>query len=155
VPVDQRFSLRSAFAAKEAGGEEGLASWVGQFLASPGSDNEVLAAALAERRRWWLGPLRLPIDRIVPLAGPEDEGVLCPIDPEDWESDVEAMEEQLEEGWEPPPLLIEYQDGRLLLQDGNHRRETLERAGVTHCWVIIWFDDPADRVRFTGGEPPS
>ena len=45
----------------------------------------------------------------------------------------------------PPPLLAEYQDGRLLLQDGNHRYEALVRAGETHAWVLVWFDNPEDR----------
>ena len=53
------------------------------------------------------------------------------------------MEESLDDGWEPPPLLAEYQDGRLLLQDGNHRYEALVRAGETHAWTLVCFDDPA------------
>ena len=80
------------------------------------------------------------------LAGPEDEA-LCPIEPDEWEGDVDAMEESLDDGWEPPPLLAEHQGGRLLLQDGNHRYEALVRAGETHAWTLIWFDDPGDRRR--------
>ena len=41
-----------------------------------------------------------------------------------------------------PPLLAEYQDGRLLLQDGNHRFEALLRAGASHAWTLVYFDDP-------------
>ena len=47
---------------------------------------------------------------------------------DEWEEDVETMEESIEQGWEPPPLLAEFQDGRLLLQDGNHRYEAMVRA---------------------------
>ena len=61
------------------------------------------------------------------LAGPEDDA-LVPIETEEWEGDVEEMQESIDQGWEPPPLLAEYQDGRLLLQDGNHRYEALVRA---------------------------
>src|SRR5688500_1606553 len=114
---DRRFSLTSAFVAAQ---QDALPLWVGDFLASRGSDNAILAAALAQKRHWWLGPIRLPVDSLVRLAGPEDEA-LVPIDEDEWESDVEEMEESLEEGWQPPPLLVEYQDGKLLLQDGNHR----------------------------------
>src|SRR5204863_9495722 len=125
VPTVSRFSLAGAFAAAE---EDSLADWVGDFLSSRGSDNAVLAAALAQDRHWWLGPVRVPVDDFVRLAGPEREAE-CPIEPRDWDGDVGAMEASLEDGWEPPPLLAEYRDGRLLLQDGNHRYEALVRGG--------------------------
>jgi hypothetical protein len=140
----RRFSLASACAAAD---EDAVDGWVGEFLASRGSDNAMLAAALAQDRHWWLGPLRVPVDELERLAGPEDEA-RCPIEPEEWEADVGAMDESLDDGWQPPPLLAEHRDGRLLLQDGNHRYEALVRAGETHAWTLIWFDDPAARDRF-------
>jgi hypothetical protein len=69
---------------------------------------------------------------------------------QEWEGDVEEMQESLDEGWEPPPLLAEYQDGRLLLQDGNHRYEALARAGAPDAWVLVYFDDPTARDEFSG-----
>jgi hypothetical protein len=144
VPMSRRFSLASARAAADAGQ---IAIWVGDFLASRGSDNAVLAAALAQDRHWWLGPLRVPLDSLERLAGPEDE-VLVPIDEDEWEDDVEGMEESIEEGWEPPPLLAEWQDGRLLLQDGNHRYEALQRAGEKSAWVLIYFPSEETRDAF-------
>lgn len=136
----RRFSLASAFAAAE---QDDLARWVGDFLASRGSDNATLAAGLAQRLHWWLGPKRIPLDDLVRLAGPEDE-VLVPIEKGEWEEDVETMEESIEQCWEPPPLLAQFQDGRLLLQDGNHRYEAMRRAGDDDAWVLIWFDDETD-----------
>jgi hypothetical protein len=146
-PVDdtRRFSLAGAFAA--ADDDEALARWVGDFLASHGSDNAVLAAALAQHRHWWLGPLLVPVAELVRLAGPEDEAV-CPIEPEEWEGEVDGMEESLDDGWQPPPLLAEHDGGRLLLQDGNHRYEAMVRAGETHAWTLVYFDDPGDRDEF-------
>lgn len=139
-----RFSLASARAAAE---RDELPRWVGEFLASRGSDNAILAAALAQDPHWWAGPLRVCLDDLERLAGPED-AVLVPVEPEEWEEDVETMEESIEEGWEPPPLLVEHQDGRLLLQDGNHRYEALRRAGEDEAWVIVWFESPDARDRF-------
>jgi hypothetical protein len=138
------FSLASA---REAAAAGRTAIWVGDFLASPGSDNEVLAAALAQKPHWWVGPIRVPLDDLVRLAGPETDA-LVPIPADEWEEDVEAMHERLERGWEPPPLLAEYQDGRLLLQDGNHRYEALAREQEPHAWVLVFFDDPADHESF-------
>ena len=95
-----RFDLSGA---RRAADEGETARWVGDFLASKGSDNAVLAAALAQRRHWWLGPIELPIDDLIRLAGPEDDA-LCPIDEDEWETDVRSMEQSVESGWEPPPL---------------------------------------------------
>ena len=149
MPPDNPFSVTSAF--KAAAADE-LPLWVGEFLASRGSGNATLAAGLAQREHWWLGPLWMPLELLEPLAGPDDD-VLIPIGEEEWESDVSAMEESIAEGWEPSPLLAQFDRGRFLLQDGNHRYEALNREGATHTWVLLWFDDPAeyrdfgDRVR--------
>jgi hypothetical protein len=142
---DRRFDLASAHRAAE---RDETAGWVGDFLASRGSDNEVLAAALALREHWWAGPLSLPVEELVRLAGPEDDA-LCPVDDDEWQEDISAMEESVEQGWAPPPLLAEFQDGRLLLQDGNHRHEALVRAGAPSAWVLVYFDDPAERDAFS------
>jgi len=141
---DRRFSLASAFAAAD---EDNLAHWVGDFLASRGSDNATLAAGLAQREHWWFGPLRIALDDLVPMAGP-DEDVVCPVEPEEWEEEVAPIEELVEEGWEPPPLIAQYRDGTLYLQDGNHRYEALRRTGESEAWVIVWFDDRREHAAF-------
>ena len=141
----RRFSLASAFEAAE---KDETALWVGDFLASRGSDNAALAAGLAQKKTWWLGPLQVPLSDLVQLAGPEDEDVLIPVESDEWKEDVDAMEESVEQGWEPPPLLLEYQDGQLLIQDGNHRYEALDRVGESKTWALIWFTSEADRDTF-------
>jgi hypothetical protein len=90
----------------------------------------------------------VPLASLTQLAGPEDEDVLIPVETEEWEEDVEKMEESVEQGWEPPPLLAEYQDGELLLQDGNHRYDALQRAGEDKAWVLVWFTSEAERDGF-------
>ena len=86
--------------------------------------------------------VEIPLDDLVRLAGPEDDA-LVPIDGDVWEDDISSMEESVEDGWEPPPLLAEYQDGSLLLQDGNHRYEALSRTDAPSAWVLVYFDDEA------------
>jgi hypothetical protein len=141
---ERRFDLASARRAAEHGE---TALWVGDFLASPGSNNEVLAAALAQRKHWWVGPISVPVEELIRLAGPEDDAV-CPVADDEWEDDVTAMEESVEEGWEPPPLLAQFHDGQLLLQDGNHRYEALVREGAPSAWVLVYFDNPGERDAF-------
>jgi hypothetical protein len=136
--ADRRFSLASA---RQAAGDGRTAEWVGELLASAGSDNAELAAALAQRPHDWWGPVSVPVDELVRLAGPEDD-VLVPVESDEWEDDVESMEDSIEEGWEPPPLLAEWQRGELLLQDGNHRYEALVRDGARDVWVLVYSDDP-------------
>jgi hypothetical protein len=145
----KEFSLASARAAAE---RDRTAVWVGEFLASRGSDNVVLAAALAQKRHWWVGPISVPLGALVRLAGPEDEA-LVRVPADEWDDDVEAMRDELEHGWEPPPLLAEYQDRRLVLQDGNHRYEALVRENEPEAWVLVYFDDPADRAAFLAAGP--
>ena len=140
----RHFSLASA---RAAAAEGRTAIWVGDFLSSRGSDNVVLAAALAQKPHWWVGPIAVPLGDLVRLAGPENDA-LVRVPSAEWEGDVEAMQERLERGWEPPPLLAEYRDGRLLLQDGNHRYEALAREHERHAWVLVFFDDPGDQEAF-------
>lgn len=139
--MDEDWTLGGA---QRAAGEGRLPEWVGGFLAATG--NLVLAAALAQRPHWWLGPVRLPLAELRRLAGPEPDAV-CPIPAEQWEADVAAMVASLGRGWVPPPLLVEARGERLLVQDGSHRFAALVRAGAHDGWVILYGDDPADRDR--------
>lgn len=138
-----RFSLASALAAARQGR---TAAWVGEFLASTG--NVVLAASLAQRPHWWVGPARVPLRAFVRLAGPEDD-VEYHIEPADWEHEVAAMADSIEHGWEPPPLLAEWHDGALLLRDGSHRCEAMLRTGAREAWALIWSDDAHDLHRLS------
>jgi hypothetical protein len=143
---DQEYSVDAARGAAE---RDELGTWVSRFLSSPGSDNAALAEQLSERSGWWVGPLQLPLDQLHRLAGPPDHPVLCPIDEDDWRDDVEELAERAEEGWEPPPLIVTFRDGQLVLEDGNHRVEALRRAGETEAWSVVGFETPEDRDRFT------
>ncbi len=142
---EEEFSLKSA---RRAADEGRLGEWVDGFLASPGSNNATLGAALALRSTRYLGPIRFELERLTRMAGPEEDEVVVPIAEEDWESDVEAMEHSLERGWHPPPLLVSHHDGKYFLEDGNHRFETLRRTGATHAWAILLFSSEEDRDRY-------
>ena len=138
----------SVSSAQRAADEGRLAQWVVDFLSSPGSSNAELAAALELKGTVYLGPIRFPLDRLTPMAGPDEDEVVVPVAKEEWESDVEGMEDSIEEGWHPPPLLVSHHDGQFYLEDGNHRCETLRRTGATSAWTILLFDDETKRDRF-------
>jgi len=141
----QEFSLASA---QQAADDDRLTEWVADFLASPGSDNALLGATLALSGATCLGPMRVELDWLTPMAGPNEDEVVVPIPEEDWESDVEAMEQSIAHGWHPPPLLVSHHDGTYLLEDGNHRYETLRRNGATDAWAILLFADETERDRY-------
>jgi hypothetical protein len=147
----QQHSVESA---REAAGRDQLAEWVVDFLGSPGSDNAPLGAGLAKQYRWWLGPVELPIDRLNRLVGPSDQPVLVAVDDEEWwRDDVEDMTEQIEVGWEPPPVVVTWKDGELFLEDGNHRLEGLRRAGTEDAWAVVGFEREHDRESFRASLP--
>jgi hypothetical protein len=144
---DDGYSLQSARSASE---RDELAGWVAGFLASPGSDNAVLAEALGRKLKWWVGPQRLPIDQLHRLAGPPGDPVLCPVEEDYWDDRVEAMDQLAEGGWEPPPVIVAYRGDELVLEDGNHRVESLRRAGRRDVWAVVGFESAEDRDRFVG-----
>ncbi len=142
---DDRYSLDGARVAA-ARGELGV--WVAEFLGSPGSDNAALGEELTNRLHWWLGPIPAPLKRLHRLAGPPGDAVLCPVDEDDWRDDVDDLAQKVDAGWEPPPVIVSYRGGQLILEDGNHRVEGVRRSGAHHTWAVIGFDDPDERDRF-------
>ena len=75
--------------------------------------------------------------------------MLCPVDDDEWGDNVDEMKENIEEGWEPPPLIVSFQDGKLVLEDGNHRVESMRRAGEETGWAVIVFESKEEREAFT------
>jgi hypothetical protein len=143
----------SVDAARQAAERDGLGPWVARFLASPGSDNAPLGHTLTHPPRTWIGPVRLPLDQLHRLAGPSDQPVLIPVDEDDWGDDVDDLEDKVEDGWEPPPLIVTYRNDRLELEDGNHRAEGLRRAGEREAWAVVSFESTDERDRFLERAP--
>src|SRR4051812_50125441 len=100
MAAEHPYSLQTARRAAERGQ---LGEWVAEFLASPGSDNEVLAAKLSEPPRHWLGPVPLPIDRLHRFAGPPGHPVLRPTDEDEWRGGGGEVAELLRGRGAPPP----------------------------------------------------
>ena len=149
---EEAFTVETARQAAERGE---LGEWVARFLASPGSDNAALAHGLTHPPRTWIGPVRLRIDQLHRLAGPPDHPVLCPVDEDDWRDDVDDLEEKVEGGWSPPPVVVTFRGDQLVLEDGNHRAEGLRRAGELEAWSLVGFEDDAARHRFEHEFAPS
>src|SRR3954471_19866279 len=139
------FNLTSARAAAE---REELTDWVARFLASPGSDNAPLGKKLCDELRWWTGPVIVPLDQLHRLAGPPGDPVLCAVDDEYWDERVRAMETEVEKGSDVPPVVVAYRDDKLVLEDGNHRVESIRQAGRRAAWAVVGFESAGDRDLF-------
>jgi hypothetical protein len=74
--------------------------------------------------------------------------VLCPVDDDYWDDRVDDMEDKVEHGWEPPPVIVTTQGDQLLLEDGNHRVESLRRAGEHTVRAIVGFESAEERDGF-------
>ena len=142
---EERFTVETARDAAERGE---LGPWVARFLASPGSDNAELGYGLTHPPRTWIGPIRLRLDQLNRLAGPPDHPVLVPVREDEWRDDVDELEDKVEEGWEPPPLVVTFRDDQLHLEDGNHRVEGIRRTGEDDAWCVVSFESPEERDRF-------
>ena len=145
---DDEFSVE---AARAAAGRDELGVWVSRFLGSPGSDNAELGELLSERLRFWVGPLKLPLDELNRLAGPPDAPVLVALEEDEWHDRVDDMAERAATGWEPPPVIVSYRNEELVLEDGNHRVESIRRAGRGDVWAVIGFEDARARDVFLRG----
>ena len=120
---------------------------MGEFLASDGSDNAVLAAALSQEPHWWFGPVQLPVVDLERLAGPERDA-LCDVDPDEWHEDVGAMQESIDDGWEPPPLLAEWQAAACCCRTATTATRRSFARATSHAWTLVYFPSLDERDRF-------
>ena len=148
----QQYSVEGA---RQAAERDDLGAWVARFLASPGSDNALLAQKLQDELTCWTGPITLPVNRLQRLAGPAEDPVLCPVDDDYWDDRVDDMAERIDDDdWEPSPVIVAYRGGDLVLEDGNHRVESLRRVGRDEVWAIVGFENEADRAAFEAPVSP-
>lgn len=138
----ERFTVHSA---RAAGVEGDLEAWTHKYLNGPGG-NPGFSEGLWLQRRWWRGPLKVPLSTLERTCGPESE---MP-----WRESAEAWDRRTNElvgsytdieDW--PPLIVEYVNGRLLIRDGNHRFAALERLGENECWIILWYPDEVSYLK--------
>jgi hypothetical protein len=129
------FSVRGARSAAAAGL---IHDWVDAFLRNDRHGaNLPMAAGLAKQRRWWIGPVRVPLSSLTRICGPEPE-MEYRTTRESWEAHVSEIANAAEDSERLPPLILEYRDTGLSLRDGNHRHEALRRRGETHAWALVW-----------------
>ena len=41
--------------------------------------------------------------------------------------------------WNPPPLILEYSEGSIRVNDGRHRLEMYRQLGISKAWAVCWM----------------
>jgi hypothetical protein len=132
----------SSFAFTRAGGRAAAVAgqiddWVHAYLTTSPGANLPMASGLRLQRRWWIGPIPIPLASLTRICGPEpDLPYRVPL--EGWEAKTSAI--ALAEPADLPPLILEYRGTSLALCDGSHRHEALRKRGEEHAWAFVWFN---------------
>jgi hypothetical protein len=120
-----------------------IEAWVHAYLAAGPWANPGLSAGLRLERRWWRGPVALPVARLLRCCGPEP-AMEFHVEPASWERRVGAIAVSLTSPAALPPLLVEYRAGTWSVRDGNHRLAAITRLGWPRAWAVIWYNSAAD-----------
>lgn len=125
-------TLASAFQYAETGKIE---EWVHLFLTDEG-DNILFSDGLKLEKRYYFGPLKFKLDMFDRCCGPEVDNKYV-VDRDAFEKHVSVLQNRFENGWDMPPLIVNYCSGSFELNDGNHRYEALKRSGIDEYYFIV------------------
>jgi Phytanoyl-CoA dioxygenase (PhyH) len=120
-----------------------LDDWAHRYLSAGPWANAGLRDGLRLQRRYWIGPLLLPLDRLERCCGPEP-GMEFPVPAEAWQRKVGGIASGLTDAMDVPPLLVEWRAGALSVRDGSHRHAAMTAAGWRACWAIVWCNSADD-----------
>ncbi len=141
IPVIQKFTLSAALACRDG---QAFARWLDGFLRGPGV-NVPLADGLLKQERWWIKPEQRQLGALAYKCGPGRE---YHEDEEAWNRRIEDLAREIQGGLAVVPLIAEFNQGQLLLADGNHRCGALQHLGVASYWTAIWFNSNEEYSRF-------
>ena len=140
--MDRTYTLSGAL---EYGKQGKIEEWVHEFLLGVG-DNPTFSEGLKLQKRFYAGPVRMPLHLFKRICGPEED-MKYRNPAEGFELHVGNMVSAIREGWDMPPLIVQFGEEGLELNDGNHRFEALIRTGETHHHVIFWTSAEKDLVK--------
>jgi hypothetical protein len=120
-----------------------IEEWIHKYLmAGPGTNPE-FSLGLKMQKRWWKGPVEVPIGSLARCVGPEP-GMEYLVTPEYWHERTLKMAEAMTDPLALPPLIVEYRGAVLSVRDGNTRLGAMEFLGWPKCWVIFWYNTEDD-----------
>jgi len=137
--MENIFTSKSAIEFYE---NEQLEEWIHKFLCDEGN-NEGLSHGLRIEKRYFMKPVKLPLDIVNRCCGPEENNKYK-VDADGFEKRVTNIKNRFNSDWDMPPFLVNYDKGRFELNDGNHRHEALKRNGISEHYMIVWITSEAD-----------
>lgn len=118
--------------------------WLQDFLRADGK-NLALADGLLKEERFYFGLREVPITLFTDIKAGTPEYLHAENDIQYFFYVVDRMKESLADGWDAPPLIVEYVYGRFQVDDGRHRLETYRQLGVDKVWTVIWTTGEENR----------
>jgi len=125
-----------------------LEDWVHAYLTAGPWANPEFSDGLKRQRRWWNGPLEVPLDALARAVGPEPEMEYV-VERGPWAERTSRMAGSFTDPMAIPPLIVEYRAGILSVRDGNNRHEAMRVRGWPTCWVVIWYNSEQEHRRHT------
>lgn len=118
--------------------------WMQDFLRTDGK-NIALADGLLKEERYYFGLREILISLLSDVKSGAPEYLHKDNDIQYFFYEVEQMKNGLAEGWDAPPLIVEYVYGKFQVDDGRHRLETYRQLGAERVWAAIWTTGEENR----------
>ena len=130
--------------AKQYDKEGKIDQWMQDFLRADGK-NLALADGLLLEERHYFGLCEIPISLLSDVKSGAPEYLHAENDIQYFFHVVDRMKESLADGWDAPPLIVEYVYGKFQVDDGRHRLETYRQLGVECVWAVVWTTGEENR----------
>lgn len=118
--------------------EEGkIEQWLQDFLRADGK-NRALADGLLIEERYYFGLREIPLVLFSHIKSGAPEYLHEENDIQYFFYIVDKMKEGFADGWDTPPLIVEYVYGNFQVNDGRHRLEAYRQLGAKKVWAVIW-----------------
>lgn len=119
-------------------------AWMQDFLRADGK-NVALADGLLLEERYYFGLREVPLSLFAGIKTGAPEYLHAANDVQYFFDVVDRMKESLADGWDAPPLIVEYVYGCFQVDDGRHRLELYRQLGVEKVWAVIWTTGEENR----------
>ncbi len=119
-------------------------AWMQDFLRADGK-NLALADGLLLEERHYFGLCEIPISLLSDVKSGAPEYLHEENDIQYFFHVVDRMKESLAEGWDAPPLIVEYVYGKFQVDDGRHRLELYRQMGAERVWAAVWTTGEENR----------
>lgn len=130
--------------AKQYDQEGKIDQWMQVFLRADGK-NLALADGLLLEERHYFGLREITLTLLSDVKSGAPEYLHAENDIQYFFHVVDRMKEGLAEGWDAPPLIVEYVYGKFQVDDGRHRLEMYRQLGADKVWAAVWTTGEENR----------